>query len=91
MTHDKPSLADQVEADVQEAVDAMLDASRIIRVRAKMKRELRREFLIQEALLEAQLLNTEGHGDLAHQLNGVADRLRQIQPAVAVKSQGDLS
>ena len=41
MTTDKLSLADQVAADVQEAVDTMIDDGRINMVRAKMKREHR--------------------------------------------------
>ena len=50
-----------------------------ILVRATMKREHRREFLIQEALLEAQHLTMEGHGTLADLVNDVATVCAQLQ------------
>jgi hypothetical protein len=88
MNKENPSTADGVSDDIQEAVNAMIDASRITRVRSQMNREHRREFLIQEAELEAQLLDHEGHGDLAAQLKRVAKELRVLQPDVAFTGQG---
>lgn len=90
MTDGDRPLADQAAADVQEAVDAMVDATRIMLVRHAMKREHRREFVMQEAELEAQLLEREGQTDLASQLRRVAEGLRVLQPKVVATGQGDL-
>ena len=90
MNEQNHSMADRVEADVQDAVTALIDASTITRVRASMKRENRREFLIQEAEHEAQLLEREGHPDLSGQLRRAAEGLRILQPKVAATGQGDL-
>lgn len=90
MNEQNRSMADRVAADIQDAVDVMADASRITRVRAAMPRKHRREFLMQEAKLEADLLEEEGHPELAGQLRSVLKGLRTLQPEVVAKGQGDL-
>jgi hypothetical protein len=89
MTDRDSSMAGHVEADIQDAVNALLDASKMTRVRAALPREQRREFLMQEAELEAQLLEHEGHEELAGQLRRVAKDLRVLQPKVVATGQGD--
>ncbi len=84
----KPTLADEVEADVQSAVDALRDASNITTIRGKVRREHRLEFVIQEAMHEADQLENEGHGGLASQLRTVAEALRVIYPKVVATKKG---
>lgn len=88
MSNRNRSMADLLDADIQEAVDAMLDAATMTRIRAVLTREQRREFLMQEAELEAQLLEHEGRADLADQLLRVANELRILQPKVVARGQG---
>ena len=83
-------LADQVDADLQEAVDALVGAAEITRLRAKMSHWQRREFLMQEADAEAKLQDHEGRADLADQLRHIVEAIRGFQPKVVATGQGDM-
>jgi len=87
MTDPNSSMADRVEADVQAAVDALIDTSKMTRILAQLTREQRRELLMQAAELEAQVLEPEA---LAGQLRRVAKDLRVLQPKVVATGQGDV-
>ncbi len=88
MADENSSMADEVAADIHEAVEAMLDASKMTRIRSALTRQQRREFLIQECELEAKLLEVENQAELAVQLRRVADDLRVHQPKVVATAQG---
>ena len=82
------TMAEQVDADLQEAVDAMKDAATIGLLRNKMNDWQHRELLIQAAEREVELLAHQGHEDLSIQLQRVVDGLRTLQPKVVVRAQG---
>ena len=91
MNDQNPSMADHVHADLQEALDTSVGSADITLLRSKMKIELRREFLIQEAGHEAEIFEHEGHhAELAGHLRRVVEGLRTLQPKVVSKAQGDL-
>jgi len=90
MSDNNRNLADQVDADIQEAVDALCGSAEITMARAVMPRELRREFLMQEALREAELQEHEGNTDLGGLLRRVEAELRRIQPKVVATGQGNI-
>ena len=90
MNEDNRPLGDQLDADLWDAVNAMADASKITLVRARMERRHRREFVMQEAELEAQLLEKEGQTELAAQLRRVVEGLRRLQPKVVATGQGEI-
>jgi AcrR family transcriptional regulator len=87
MTDPNSSMADRVEADVQAAVDALIDTSKMTRILAQLTREQRRELLMQAADLRLRYWNPKR---FAGQLRRVAKDLRVLQPKVVATGQGDV-